>query len=208
MDEYSVRSAAPRFPAGGFFVYHLFPYSPISHRLGYFYLEKITTMAIPTIPQIQAMPLGYLQGLDLCRYVSAQTLISQYNVDNTCLQDGVRTAIGLIQMAARTKYDLSAEFAKLPPVGNAADTRDTTVRMLTSILAVKVACASLANIGDLLMSHIEWAEKMLRDIRGGQANFMQPLPAPVTINNADGTQTVYTPQSAGEMVQSSFLTLG
>lgn len=165
-------------------------------------------MPVPTIPELQTMQLGYLQGKDLTRYVSAQLLIKQYNEDNTVLLDAATTAIGLVIMAARTKYDLSAEFAKTPPVAPAADIRDTTVRMVVSILAVKIACASLANIGDLLLSHIEFAEKFLKDLRNGQANFLQPLPADVTIITPDGRTVTYNPLSGGEMVPSSFLTLG
>lgn len=155
-----------------------------------------------TIPQLQAMALGYLTGADLTKWISANVLIKQENEQPGILLDSTNTAIGELQSAARTKYDLTNELAKR------AGTRDVLVVKLVAILAVRNAAGGLANVGDLLMAHFDWADAFIKAIRNGQANLSQPLPTPVTVNNPDGTTTVYSTQSAGEMVGSSFLTLG
>lgn len=155
-----------------------------------------------TIPQLNALDLGYLNGSDLTDWISANLLIKVENEKAGALLKAANTAIGEIQSAARTKYDLSTELTKRD------DARDVLLVKLVSILAVRNAAGSLQNVGDILIAHFDWADAFIKAIRSGQANLMQPLPAKVTIDNPDGTQTIYTPQSVGQMVQSSFLTLG
>lgn len=155
-----------------------------------------------TIPQLQALALGYLTGGDLTDWVSANLLIKVENEKAGTLQKAANTAIGEVQSAARTKYDLSGELALR------GDARDVLLVKLISILAVRNASGGLQNVGDILMAHFDWADAFIKAVRNGQANLMQPLPAKVTVDNPDGTTTIYTPQSVGQMVESSFRTLG
>lgn len=66
-----------------------------------------------TIPQLLDMDFGYLSGDDLVQWCSPQILIKQYEVNNNALQKGCNTAYGEVASALRTKYNSSAELAKI-----------------------------------------------------------------------------------------------
>lgn len=155
-----------------------------------------------TIPDFQALNLGYLTGADLGRWCSAQLLIKQYDVDNTCLTNAVITAIEELKSATRTKYNLGPELLK-------STGRDVLVVKILSILAVRNALGSFQNLSDMLISQFEWADKKIKDLRNGQDNLAQPPPASVTIPDPfNGQNVTYTPRSDADMIGSSFSTLG
>jgi hypothetical protein len=158
-----------------------------------------------TISELQALALGYLSGADLTRFASANLLIKQWNVDNTVLLVGVNTAIKEIQTAARTRYDLSAEYTK--EYGDPS--RDLILVKLTAIAAVRNIMGDVQNIGETLMYWCNWLDTTLKALRNGQFPLQQPGVAPVTITDPITQQPVtYVPDSRAETVRSSFLTLG
>lgn len=157
-----------------------------------------------TIPQLQALTLGYLTGLDLSRWVSPNLLIKQVDVDAQCLNNAVATAIAELESATRTRYDLTTELA----ITITAD-RDVLVVKVLSLLAVRNAMGNFQNVSDWLVIQFDWVDKFVKALRAGQGNLKQPGVAPVTITDpVSGLPVTYTPDSVAEVVDSSFLTLG
>lgn len=153
-----------------------------------------------TIPQLLILDLGYLSGKDLVRWCPAQILINQDAVDNTCLQEGVSTAMDEVRSATRTRYNLAPEFLK-----TAAD-RERMLVKIVSILAVRNAVGNL-NVSEKTLLDFAWADKEVKALRAGQSNLLQPPtvgPAPTT----DGSDPGTGPGSKAEMINSNFGTIG
>lgn len=157
-----------------------------------------------TISELQVLNLGYLIGVDLTRFASANLLIKQWNVDNNVLTYGVDTAIEETKTAARTRYDLTTEYAKVY-----SDARDKVLVKITAIGAVRNILGDAQNIGDVTMAHFDWLDATLKALRNGQYPLLQPGVAPVTVENPiTGQQETYIPDSRATVVRSSWGTIG
>lgn len=148
-----------------------------------------------TTDELKALALGYLTGADLIRWCAPQLLINQYNVDNDSLQNGCDQAVSEIISRLKTKYDLTAELQKR------TTERDNLVVRIVAILSIRNILGNMQNISETILANFKWADKMILDIRNGQANL--PLPAPPKNNNNCNTL-----QSNYELVGDSFKTLG
>lgn len=157
-----------------------------------------------TIPELQALAIGYLTGLDLSRWVSPNLLIKQYDVDNAIFTSSMNMAIEELKASTRTRYDLSTELAKVD-----LTTRDVLVVKILSILTCRNTMGNFQNVGDWLMAQFDWADSTLKALRNGQFNLAQPGVTPITVTDPITNQLVtYTPASVIEQVNSSFSTLG
>lgn len=73
-----------------------------------------------TVDQLKNISFGYLTGADLIRYCPAQLLIKQYEVDPDSLENGCDTAYAEIIGKLETRFDLTAELAKIGFINAAA----------------------------------------------------------------------------------------
>lgn len=154
-----------------------------------------------TISQLLATQYDYLTGSDLVMWTSAQALISQDTIDPNKLATSVKTAIGELKAAARTKYNLDGELAK-----TGVD-RDVFVVKLLGILAVRNATGNFEGQSDTLVYNFKWADTEIKAIRMGQNNLLQPATPLPTVDPITGrVDTGYG--SRAEMISSSFQTLG
>lgn len=69
-----------------------------------------------TTGQLQAMSFGYLSGADLVQIGANQLLISQFEKNNGCLQDGCTQAYNKIISKLSTRYNVTSELAKTAPL--------------------------------------------------------------------------------------------
>lgn len=146
-----------------------------------------------TNAQLKALSFGYLNGGDLMKYCSPQLLIKQYEIDPTSLQESCDTAIAEVSAHLSTRFDLTAELAKLSDAS--PDTRMTLFVKIAAIFADRNAIGNIQNLSDSTLAMFTWADKTVRDIRNGQMGL------PVAQSSDEMT-------SGSEIVGSSFLTLG
>lgn len=84
------------------------------------FVVEFSIMSLTT-GQLQAMSFGYLSGADLIQIGVNQLLISQFEKNNGCLQDGCTQAYAKIISKLSTRYNVVTELAKavpLPAQGN------------------------------------------------------------------------------------------
>jgi Ni,Fe-hydrogenase III small subunit len=93
--------------------------------------HKSTSMSL-TIDQLKNLSFGYLNGADLLRYAAPQLLIRQYEVDPDGLENGCDTAYAEIIAKLETRFDLTAELAKVA-FTNAAATATITTGAVSAI---------------------------------------------------------------------------
>lgn len=123
---------------------------------------------MPTLTpdQLSALSFGYLTGNDLIFWCPTQFLISRYNVDNNCLDNGVATAYSEVINALATKYDVTSELMKL------SGPREPTLVKILSICAVRNILGNMQNISDKSKDDFKWADDTLLAIRNGQMNLI------------------------------------
>lgn len=97
-------------------------------------------------------------------------MIAQFNANGGNLQGGCDDAYAEVQSQLITRYNLTDEFKLTPPVAPAADTRNFLVKKITTIFAVRNILGSAQHLSEKQLMDFTHADKMIRDLRNGQAN--------------------------------------
>ena len=144
-----------------------------------------------TTDELKTLQLGYLTGSDLLQYCPAPLLISQFNQDNSSLQQGCNQAYAEAISKLITKYDVTDELKTVR-----GDVREQNLVGIVSVLAVRKILGSIQNISEVMQNHFRWADACIKDIRNAQMNLMleQPVIPQVT--------------STASLVKNNFSTLG
>ena len=119
-----------------------------------------------TPEQLATLTFGYLTGNDLILWCPTQFLISRFNVDNNCLQNGTATACSEVINQLATKYDVPGELMKI------SGPREATLVKILAICSVRNILGNMQNIGDKMKDDFKWADGILLAIRNGQMNLM------------------------------------
>jgi hypothetical protein len=120
-----------------------------------------------TIPELEALSFGYLTGADLTDWSAPQLLIKQYEVSGQKkMAKCCAMAYEEVTEKLKNRYDLNTELAK--DGGAIPDTRAQMIVKITSIFAVRNILGNAQNVSENMVNTFEWADKTVRDMRGGQ----------------------------------------